>query len=102
MEGCKDSDKGDCFIFIFIFIFVIGKEENRKVGECKDSDKGGCLPRMGCTCQLPGLHKVYHDDDDDTYLYHYMFVRFLFIPKKVSYGPMRCDSRKMSTFSGRR
>ena len=24
---------------------------------------------VGCTCQLPGLHKVYHDDDD-TYLYH--------------------------------
>ena len=50
-----------------LFVFVIGKEENRKVGECKDSDKGGCLPRVGCTCQLPGLHKVYHDDDD-TYL----------------------------------
>ena len=30
-------------VFILFFIFVIGKKENRKVGECKDSDKGGCL-----------------------------------------------------------
>ena len=26
-----------------LFVFLIGKEENRNVGECKDSDKGGCL-----------------------------------------------------------
>ena len=45
------------------------------------------------------------DDDDDDEIYIMMkcmcvsfFVTFLFIHKKVSWSPMQCESRQMSTF----